>query len=217
MHLLRPRAAAALALIALAAPATAKDAPLVSRYVESIHQPVVQRTDYVFDVETNAAGGLGPVEQVRLIGWFDALNLGYGDHVAIAAQGAAAAPAARSAITDLVGAYGLLLADLAPVTAGDAAPGALRIVVSRSVASVPDCPNWRDKYEADLVAGAGSNYGCAVNSNLAAMVANPDDLVNGKGSRSDLRALVNSRAIGTWLQKAPTGAGDLKVESTGGK
>src|SRR3546814_17194182 len=76
-----------------------------------------------------------------------------------------------------LGNYGMLLSDVAPVTAGSVPGGTVRIVVSRSVASVPGCPDWRDTQEADLNGGTSSNYGCAVNSNLAAMVANPQDLV----------------------------------------
>src|SRR3546814_2711319 len=74
----------------------------------------------------------------------------------------------------------MLLSDVAPVTAGSVPGGTVRIVVSRSVASVPGCPDWRDTQEADLNGGTSSNYGCAVNSNLAAMVANPQDLVLGQ-------------------------------------
>ena len=58
--------------------------------------------------------------------------------------------------------------------------------------------------------GASSNFGCAINSNLAAMVANPDDLVRGQTSNSDLRTATSTRAIQTYHKKAPTGAGDLK-------
>ena len=61
-----------------------------------------------------------------------------------------------------------------------------------------------------------SNYGCAVNSNLAQMVANPDDLVRGQEARgSDSRAV--TKAIKSYRDKSPTGNGELKSESTKGQ
>jgi pilus assembly protein CpaD len=42
------------------------------------------------------------------------------------------------------------------------------------------------------------------------MVANPDDLVRGQSSDSDLRTATSDRAISTYRNKTPTGSGDLK-------
>ena len=52
-----------------------------------------------------------------------------------------------------------------------------------------------------------SNFGCAVNGNLAAMVANPQDLVHGREGSGvgDNRTAV--KAIDTYRKAAPTGAG----------
>jgi pilus assembly protein CpaD len=73
---------------------------------------------------------------------------------------------------------------------------------------VPSCPNWRDKAEFDIQGGLTSDYGCAVNGNLAAMVANPEDLVQGRRSNSDLRGAISSRAIQAYRNAAPTGNGN---------
>ena len=61
-----------------------------------------------------------------------------------------------------------------------------------------------------------SNYGCAVNSNLAAMVANPEDLVRGRSDGSVTDATMGGRAIGALRKATPSGAGGapLKTEST---
>ncbi|HSM53633.1 MAG TPA: CpaD family pilus assembly lipoprotein, partial [Erythrobacter sp.] len=48
----------------------------------SVKQPVVERTSYTFDVKTSESG-LTISEQQRLEGWFDAMELGYGDRVSI--------------------------------------------------------------------------------------------------------------------------------------
>ena len=53
-----------------------------NRGLESVHQPVVTRTDYVFDVNTNGSS-LAPGEHSRLAGWMASLRLGYGDRVSI--------------------------------------------------------------------------------------------------------------------------------------
>ncbi|MFN5781088.1 MAG: CpaD family pilus assembly lipoprotein, partial [Novosphingobium sp.] len=50
--------------------------------LESVHQPVVSRTNYTLDVTTNP-GGLSRPESRRLAGWFEAMDLRYGDRVAI--------------------------------------------------------------------------------------------------------------------------------------
>jgi pilus assembly protein CpaD len=78
-----------------------------------------------------------------------------------------------------------LLVDTPPVTAGNVAPGTVRVVVSRSTASVPSCPDWSKTTEANYNSSNHSNYGCASNSNLAAMIADPEDLVRGQKPKVD--------------------------------
>lgn len=178
-----------------------------NRGMESVNQPVVQRTDFVFDAMPDGYSGLTAAEQRRILDWFDAIRLGYGDRVAIASDGLYGQSAVGQAIGDLVARYGLLLADTAPATAGEAPSGTVRIVVSRAVASVPGCPDWKDRFEADFQGGLSYNYGCATNGNLAAMIANPEDLVQGRETRSDLRTTTSSRAIKAYNSAQPTGAG----------
>ena len=75
-------------------------------------------------------------------------------------------------------------------------------VVTADRAMVPNCPNWKS---AGLDSGAltDTNYGCAINSNLAAMVADPLDLVHGKSSdETDTNSAV--RAIKAWREAEPT-------------
>lgn len=75
-------------------------------------------------------------------------------------------------------------------------------VVTPSGATVPNCPNWRSA-GVDSGAMTDTNYGCAVNSNLAAMVADPEDLLHGRGS-DDTDATSASRAIKAWREAEPT-------------
>ncbi len=201
--LLSLASAGTLLALAAIAPATAKP---TNRSLESVNQPVVQRTDYVFDVTPDGAGGLSEGEQARLLDWFDAIALDYGDRVAVA-DGGYGSGAVADAVARLVNRYGLLLADRAPVSAGVSPAGGPRVVVSRASATVPGCPDWQGSYEGDFQGGATFNYGCATNGNLAAMIADPEDLVQGRGSRTDLRTARSNRAINAFTKAAPTGGG----------
>lgn len=149
----------------------------------SVHQPVVERSNYALDVNVDG-GGVAGTEQRRMAEWFDALQLGYGDRVSIDYGNGYVNPAVRSSVSALADQYGVLLTETAPVTAGEVIPGTVRVVVSRSRASVPSCPDWSTKTDRNWNSSNHSNYGCASNSNLAAMVADPEDLVRGRKNGS---------------------------------
>ncbi|HEX8553070.1 MAG TPA: CpaD family pilus assembly protein [Sphingomonas sp.] len=185
-----------------------------NRGLESVHQPVVARTDYALDLDA-AGGTLSPGETERLDGWLAAMRLGYGDQVAVDA-GAYRNDGAQAQVGGVVARYGLLLADRAPVTAASVTPGTVRVVVSRMRASVPGCPDYSRDPAHEYEGNTHSNYGCASNSNLAAMIANPGDLVRGQtGGTTDPAAAF--KAIETYRKAAPTGGTALKTESTGGR
>ncbi len=187
-----------------------------SRGLESVHQPVVSRSDYAFDVNT-AADGLANGDAARLVGWFDALNLGYGDKVAVDMGSNYADGAAKATIASLAARYGLLLQDNAPMLAGDIAPGTARVVVSRLKASVPSCPDWSRNKGPDFSNQVSSNYGCATNTNLASMIADPEDLIRGKTGDVTADAASSAKAVKMYRTTAPTGSNGLKSETTGGK
>jgi pilus assembly protein CpaD len=197
-----------LSLAALLVPGAAR-ADRFNREVSSIHQPVVERRDHVLDVP---AGGLDPVEAARVDRWFDELGLAYGDRVGIVSAGT---PASNEDVAAIVRRHGLLLAEGAPATTGAIAPGHVRIVVSRSVASVPGCPDYSQWSQPNFTAASSSNYGCAINSALAAMVADPGDLVRGREAHGP-DAETAARAIRAWRDTAPTAKNGLKIESTKG-
>ncbi len=188
-----------------------------NRSLDSVHQPVVSQTHYVMDLSTS--GGALPVsEQRRLSDWLEAMGIGYGDHVAIDDPAPYGNKDAHEAIAQLVAGHGMMMARAAPITSGTVAPGSLRVVISRSQASVPGCPDWSSKSVTDFNSATSSNYGCAVNSNLAAMVADPQDLVRGaNGALSD--PVAAAKAIKAYREAEPTGKNGLKVNDTkeGGK
>jgi pilus assembly protein CpaD len=179
--------------------------------IESVHQPVVERTNYTLDVATGS-GGLPLPEQRRLAGWFEAMELRYGDRISI--DDPLSSGATRAAVEAVASRYGILLSDGAPVTPGYVNPGTARVIVSRSLASVPSCPVWENS-EFSLKNNTHSNYGCAVNSNLAAMVANPEDLVKGATARGETVVMSSNKAIDAYRGAPPTGNGNtVKATST---
>ncbi len=179
----------------------------------STKQPVVERTNFTLDVNTSNAG-LPISEQQRLNGWFETMDLRYGDRIAIENPGQN--PAVTNAIRDLAGRYGLMISDTAPVTGGFIEPGQARVVITRSTASVPGCPDWSAKSDMNYTNGTSPGYGCAVNSNVAAMIADPQDLLEGKKGASETVIATSNKAISTYRDTAPTGAGGLQDASTGG-
>lgn len=188
-----------------------------NRGLESVHQPVVSRTDYALDVSTGA-GGLAPGEARRLAGWMASLRLGYGDKVAIDDPDPYGS-GVRDDVAREVSRYGLLVSDDPVLTDAPVTPGTVRVVVSRTTAAVPGCPDFSRVRGPDFEGHTGSNQGCAVNSNLAAMVANPADLVRGQADGGVTDQATSGKAIENYRKAALTGGGGtvVKTESAGGK
>ena len=177
----------------------------------STKQPVVERTNYTFDVRTGQ-NGLDISEQRRLADWFDTVELGYGDRVTV--EDPMVSEATRNAISTLAERHGVLLADGAPVTAGYIEPGFARVVLTRSKAHVPGCPDWSAKSDMNYANATSPGYGCSVNSNMAAMIANPEDLLKGQEGTGETVIMSSKKAIDSYRSKAPTGSGGVK--SAGG-
>lgn len=182
-----------------------------NRSLESIHQPVVERTNYALDL-TTGPGGLSLPEQRRLAGWFEAMDLRYGDRVSI--DDPLASNATRAAVEAVAGRFGMLLGDGAPVTPGVVSAGSARVIVTRSSAKVPGCPDWSAKSDANPLNATGSNYGCATNSNIAAMVADPEHLLHGAQTKGQTVIMSSTKAIESYRDAKPTGDGGLKAQSS---
>ena len=199
----------ALLATTLAGPALAAgDDP--SRGLESVNVPVVTRSDYMFDAAA-PDGSLPSSEQARLDAWFRGLDLSYGD--AIFVDGSYA-DAARSDVARVASRYGMLVSNGSPIVQGMVAQGSVRVVVSRTRASVPNCPNWSVKSQPNFANHSMSNFGCGVNANLAAMIADPNDLIWGREGTGIGDADTASRAIRSYRNAKPTGENGLLDVST---
>lgn len=182
-----------------------------NRGLESVHQPVVQRADYILDLGTSGAT-LASGESQRLNDWFRSMRLGYGDRISVDNPDPYNGDAARAAVSKVAGQFGLLIEDSAPVTMGTIAPGMVRVVISRVKASVEGCPDWSRLAQPNVEGHTMSNYGCATNSNLAAMIANPNDLIEGQEGSGMASVLQSTKAIKTYRDAPTTGSLGLSKE-----
>jgi len=182
-----------------------------NRSLYSVKQPVVEHHNYTLDVATTA-GGLPVPEQQRLADWFESMNLGYGDRVAI--DGPIGSDAVRTDVAAIASRRGVLLSEGAPITEGYVDPGKVRVVVTRARAFVPGCPDWTDKLSSNLDNSTSDGFGCSVNSNLAAMVADPEHLLHGAQSSGETVVMSSTKAIETYRAQEPTGKGGLPAISS---
>lgn len=190
--------------------AACNTADLPDKGLAAVNVPVVTSADYVFDASA-PDGALAPGEADRVNGWFQGLGVGYGDTIFVDGP---YADAARSQVAAIAAEYGLGVAAGAPVTTGAIQPGAVRIVVSRRRASVPYCPNWSLPSQPNFDNRNISNFGCGVNSNLAAMVANPEDLLHGREGSGIGDTSTGAKAVILYRSTPPSGAKGLQDIST---
>lgn len=183
-----------------------------NRGLESVHQPVVARQDYLLNLRT-AGDGLAAGEAAKLAGWLGSMRLGYGDKVAI--DDPSGYPSIRKDVAQGIARYGVLLTDDRPVTGAPVAPGTVRVVVSRMTATVPGCPDFSRNSSVDYEQNTSSNFGCAINSSLAAMVAQPEDLVHGHAT-GPVDPARSTKAIEAFRKAVPSGGGGTVATASAG-
>ena len=206
---MRTKLIAVLLASAVAACSTPSANP-AARGLSSVNEPVLSRATYAIDLA--APGGMLPPEEVgRLDSWFRSLELGYGDSIFV---DGAFSDAARSQVMEIAGRYGLMVLPAAPVTAGLVPQGTVRVVVARTRAEIPGCPNWTVASQPNFDNVTMSGFGCAVNSNLAAMVANPEDLFHGREGTGVGDAFTATKAVESYRKAQPTGEKGLQDIST---
>jgi pilus assembly protein CpaD len=183
-----------------------------NRSLDSIKQPVVERKSYSLDLNSGA-GSLSISEQNRLNNWFQSMDVGYGDRISI--DDPTGNPATKEAIAAVAARYGLLVSEGAPVTEGFVEAGKSRVVITRSKATVPGCPDWDGVFTFNFNNATNDGYGCAINGNLAAMVADPEHLIQGATGTGETVIMTSNKAIATYRTEAPTGQGGLTANATG--
>jgi len=206
------RTLAILLLGSIVAGCTTPGANPAARGAEPVNVPVLARETFVFDAAA-PAGVLPPSEVTRLTAWFENLGIGYGDSISVDGP---YADAVRGQVADVASDYGLMIAPSAPVTVGMVAPGTVRVVVSRTRAEMPNCPNWSVASNPNPDNATPSNWGCGVNGALAAMVADPQDLFRGHDVGPTVDDKVATKAVQVYRNRTPSGTGNLKTVSSKG-
>jgi len=126
-------------------------------------------------------------EEQGLASFLSQAELGYGDQVTVDAgpkrgEASADALAARrmEAVTAMLRHMRVVAAPASrPSVEGALARDAVVVTVGRYVVTSPRCPDFSKPEADDYTNTPQSNYGCATNTNLGLMVANPADLVHG--------------------------------------
>jgi pilus assembly protein CpaD len=126
-----------------------------------------------------APGGaaLSPADAARLQHLAASGAVGPGDRVIVAAAGnpALANQRVASVATALLR-YGIVV-NAGPI--GQAPANHASIEVTRTLVTLPPCPNWSKPSNPDFGNQPSSNFGCATETNLGMMIANPADLAGG--------------------------------------
>jgi pilus assembly protein CpaD len=80
-------------------------------------------------------------------------------------------------------------------------------LISEVGATVAGCPDWSDS-KRPVQERQASNYGCASATNLAAMIADPMDLVRGKSADGSRSGETAAGAIKSLRSAEPSGKGN---------
>jgi pilus assembly protein CpaD len=136
---------------------------------------------------TLAPGDAARLRQLAATGRIEA-----SDRVTVAVAGPPALANARAgAVAATLVNYGVV-----PIASyGDAPPNAAVVAITRTLVTLPACPNWSKPSYSDFGNQPSSNFGCATETNLGMMVAHPTDLASGLpsggGSGQPAAAAVN--------------------------
>jgi pilus assembly protein CpaD len=99
------------------------------------------------------------------------------DRIAVAAAGPPRLASQRiAAISSVLLHYGAVVVAETPF---HAPPDRAVIALTRTLVTLPPCPNWSKPPASDFGNQPSSNFGCATVTNFGMMVANPTDLASG--------------------------------------
>ncbi len=113
----------------------------------------------------------------RLDAFVNSIQMGYADHIILKGS----APERREVLAAYIERLGLpVTIKTVPGSKSERAANKVNVQVERYVVTPPSCPDWSNFDGNEERNTPGSNYGCAVDSSLGYMIANPRDLVEGQ-------------------------------------
>lgn len=120
---------------------------------------------------------LSPGDAIRLRDMAASGKIGPSDRVFVSASGAPRLAEQRvGAVTAQLLRYGIVAS---PTQLAQLPPNYAIVEVTRTLVTLPPCPNWSKPSASDFGNQPSSNHGCANEVNLGMMVANPADLAGG--------------------------------------
>lgn len=127
------------------------------------------------------ADSMSSAERMELKQFLADIGAGYGDEAWIDAGSDPMGAARSTAIMGTLSRHGITASPDNLAYGPALQPGEIRLVIGRHVVTPPECPDWRKPSDKDFQNTPSSNYGCATATNLGQMVANPRDLLEGRG------------------------------------
>ena len=120
---------------------------------------------------------LSPADAVHLRQLAASGGINQADRVTIQAAGGPDLVKQRVAsVSSLLLHYGIIIS---AESVANVPPNLAHIEIGRTLVTLPACPNWSKPSGTDFGNQPSSNFGCATESNLGMMVANPSDLASG--------------------------------------
>jgi type IV pilus biogenesis protein CpaD/CtpE len=84
------------------------------------------------------------------------------------------------------------------------------------VVTPPACPDWSSQnYGVNIENKEHSNYGCSTVNNMGQMVANPNDMIKGRGN-NNYNAVKTAVSVGAYQSGAQSGASSSAASASSG-
>lgn len=171
-----------LALVASACSSSFEDRYQAALPIDQRHPIEVKSEVALLNVSTDGAGRLSPQARQQVAGFFNAYRADGSGAIEIqTAVGGRAAAQTEGEIRDIAAIYGIprnyvTVAGYAPE---QGAVTTTRLAYARYVASVPSCENadWSQNLSMTWDNTTYPTLGCSMQQNVAAMAANPRDLI----------------------------------------
>lgn len=151
---------------------------------QTMKRNTVELVHLTHDVKLDQDDSLPRSEQENLVTFLNGIGFGYGDELAIDPGDSPGAESRWNAVASFLENVGVSVSRSTAIYGTALEPGGARIVVGRYNVTPPRCPDWSKRAERDYQNTPSSNFGCSTATNIGMMVANPGDLLRGRGSLS---------------------------------
>ncbi len=177
-----------LLLTSLSACSTTNNGSRDNAGVDSMYKATVTLQESIHPISFSNSK-LSANEEASLTAFISSSGLRYADRLTLRTSEPNMSVDYRNLVNAVLGRFGLAIGNV-ETTLG-LQPGSATLAVSRPTVTLPKCAVHNTSKPYNVNNENMSNYGCSTRSNLAAMVANPADLVSGNvldGQGADITA-----------------------------